>query len=176
MFYICSIIINKLKLKIMTQLAELIQSKLPQGYTLVSESSHKSSSYYYIDKNGIKSSSCCYIDKNGMELIVRTSDHDAIVARSKAHLQILIDMEMHLDLDFEISYDEEDCEIELTNKEVAKQASIMLGCEIAENMISSFDENNLKIDVLEINAKKWDEIISCYIAFKITDIDEIKRY
>ena len=147
----------------MTQLAKLIQSKLPNGYTLISESSHKSSNYYYIDKNG-------------MELIVRTSNHEAIVARSKAHLQILINMEMHLDLDFEISYDDEGYEIELTKKDAARQASEMLGCEIDESIISEFDVYVLKIDVLKIDAKKWDEIIASYISVKITDIDELKIY
>jgi hypothetical protein len=147
----------------MTALAEKINKELPGNYKLVSEASHKSSNYYYIDNKG-------------KEIVVRTSDHDAIATRSKAHIQILIDMEMHLDIDFESVFDDEGYETEMTLKEASSQASEILGCEISEDIISECDEDCLRIDVMKLSPKKWDEILSKYIAYKITDINTDLRY
>lgn len=145
----------------MKTIAEIIKSELKEGYELVAVDNHKASTYYYITNPG------------GIKLVARTSDHDAICAASKVHVQVICDTLLHIDFEFDPVFDEFDNEIELTKKEAAKQLSNFFGIEIIENMIYEYSDLCIKMDWEKMDWEKMDIIIGKYIAKKITECNPL---
>ena len=137
-------------------LAEKIKSELKEGYELQATDTHKASTYFYIT------------NPDGIQLIARTSDHEAIAAGSRSHVQFICDTLMHLDFDFEEIYDEDDYEVELTKSEAADQLSDYFSVEITEDMVWEADEGTCNLDWEKMSADLIDTITAKYIAVEIT--------
>jgi len=143
----------------MTTQAQQISNRLPEGYTLVNEVSHKSSYYFTITNPA------------GLELIARISDHDAMCANSKANLQVLREgYPAIVTLDSDLLYFENDP----SKEDAAKQLTEMFGIEISEDDVYEADDCNLKLQISDW--KKEESLIAAYIAAKITEVNYTKVY
>ena len=147
----------------MKNLIENIEAKLQKGYKFQEVVTHKSSNYFYITR------------PDGIQLIARLSDHEAIAASSKSHVQVISDIAgLHIDFEFAAIYDEDDFEVELTKAEVLKQLNAFYNIELSENNISDFDEFSCIIEIE--NWKVKDEIIATYISNEITKVEATNLY
>ncbi len=142
------------------QIAE-IERNLTEGYKVVNSIEHKSSQYFYIER------------PDGLELKARISDHDAIAGRSASHVNILSDRFLHIDFDFEMQYDNDDYEIELTSEEVARQISEYYEVEIDEAAIEEFSASNFQLDNMELSWEVKETILGKHVAECIMNVTKV---
>jgi hypothetical protein len=138
-----------------------IERNLSEGYTLVSSTEHKSSQYFYIAR------------PDGLELKARISDHETMTGRSASHVNILSDRFLHIDFDFEMQYDADDYEIELTKEEAAKQISEYYGVEVDENSIEECSDSDFQLDNMELDWKVGEAILGKHIAECIMNVTNV---
>jgi len=159
----CIFIVLKQTKNIMKNLIQNIENKLQEGYKLQEVVTHKSSHYFYITR------------PDGIQLVARLSDHEAIAASSKSHVQVISDIAgLHIDFEFATIYDENDFEVELTKAESLKQLNAFYNIELNENNISDFDEFSCIIETEDWKVK--DEIIATYISNEITKVEATNLY
>ena len=138
-----------------------IERNLAEGYKLVDSVEHKSSQYFYIAR------------PDGLQLKARVSDHETMTGRSASHVNIISDRFLHIDFDFEMQYDSEDYEIELTNEEAAKQISKYYGVEIDESVIYECSDSNFQLDNMELDWRVGETILGKHIAECIMNVTNV---
>lgn len=145
----------------MTNQITEIERNLAEGYKLISSVEHKSSQYFYIAR------------PDGLELKARISDHETMTGRSASHVNILSDRFLYIDFDFEMQYDDEGYEIELTEEDAAKQISEYYGVEIEENEIEEFSDSSFQLDNMIIDWKIKETILGKHIAEEIMNVTNV---
>ena len=135
-----------------------IERNLSEGYKIINSLEHKSSQYFYIAR------------PDGLQLKARISDHETMTGRSASHVNILCDRFLHIDFDFEMQYDDDGYEIELTHEEASKQISEYFGVEIDENSIEECSESNFQLDNIILDWKVQEAILGKHIAECIMNV------
>ena len=88
-------------------------------------------------------------------------------------MNIISDRFLHIDFNFEMQYDSEDYEIELTHEEASKQISAYFGVEIDEAVIEECSDSNFQLDNMILDWKVKESILGKYLAEGIMNITNV---